>query len=214
MKVEAQLAASQECGITLREGLTVDEFFDEWPRENIEQDPIGLILCIMGGLQAPEFMVRRSGQLCHIDPECIEDTGDYVRRAQDVVQIMQGELPLTKLSDEIDIEKGVARLQIELDGKTHRWDQEVLNDWMDPTFYERFAALIAPRQCSRALLYLDAGGQDFFIAAIEPARLKQLRQLTGRDWQLIPTKAGPQAGASSGILQGLKSAWARILKRS
>lgn len=214
MKVEAQMAALRECGITLRDGITIDDLLRDWTREEMERDSFGVLLCAMGAEHGPDYLVRRSGQLCHIDPECIEDHGAYVRLARDVVEIMQGELPLKKLSDEVDIESHIARLQFELDDRLYRWELEVMNDWMDTTFYERFAALIAARGCNRRLVYLDAGGQDFFIAAIDPARLERLRQLTGRDWQLIGAIAASPQSASGGVLQRLKSAWAGIWKRS
>jgi hypothetical protein len=114
------------------------------------------LLCVLGGEVERGKFQRISDDLWHLDAECIEDNGDYVRVLERFVILAKGQLPLTALRDHVDIENGEAWVEFTLDGQPVHWDLEVDNDWLAPELYTRLQQLVESH----------AGGKKFFIVAL------------------------------------------------
>lgn len=140
------------------------------------------LLCVLGDeVERGEFQ-RISDDLWHLDAECIEDNGDYVRVLERFVILAKGQLPFTALRDHVDIENGEAWVEFKLDGQMVHWDLEVSDDWLAPELYTRLQELVAAR----------AGGKKFFIAALgqdslvcfgDAAVKEALSKLSGLEFQ-------------------------------
>lgn len=135
------------------------------------------LLCVLGGDVERGKFGRISDDLWHVDAECIEDHGDYVRLLERFVILTHGVLPLQNLRDHVDIEAGVAWVKFDLDGKTIHWDLPVSDDWMAPELYSHLQELVAARSDKR--FFITALGQDSLIGFGTAATKEKLSELSG-----------------------------------
>ena len=90
-----------------------------------------------------------------------------------------GELPLTDIQDEVDIEQNKAWLSFRLDGQEIRWEPKVNDDWIDAEILSDFAQLMKRRKTQKQLTYLDLKGQDCLIGCCTSEEFTQLKKVTG-----------------------------------
>ena len=180
--LEEQLEHLAECGIHLKPEFTVETLLESFEREKYEERAyIGAVIRLGGELEREPF-TPLSNNLFHLDTECIEGPGDYVRVATRMYDLAQGELRMENLRDHVDIENGDARLEFELDGETVQWRARVDNDWIDPEILSNFCGLLASRSTGRRYSYLDLKGQDCIIGCATEEELRRLRKLTGMNF--------------------------------
>ncbi|HWD20442.1 MAG TPA: hypothetical protein VHB20_14315 [Verrucomicrobiae bacterium] len=84
-----------------------------------------LLLCVLGGEVERGDFERISDDIWHVDAECIEDHGDYVRLVQRFAILTKGLLPLNNIRDHVAVDKGEAWVEFDLEAKpstgTWRW---------------------------------------------------------------------------------------------
>jgi len=124
MQLEQQIKLLSDCGIPLNEGVTVDDLLYSWGREEYEGQPFELLLITMGGELESRLTAREpdergtsfaSDHIWHFDTECIEGPGSYVRIAERMAVLADGDLPLENIADSVDLEQEVAWLSFTLD---------------------------------------------------------------------------------------------------
>lgn len=179
LSLEEQIQALAECGIVLRQGLTIDDLLASFNREQFVKDPFLLTLCVLGGTMEQPPYKPISEDIWHLDTECIWDGGDYVTIAERMRDLAKGNLPIRDIKDHVDIQKQSAWLSFSLDEKKIQWEAIVNEDWIDPSILTRFAELLAARESSRRFIYLDLGGQDCIIGCSSPEQLEAVKQKTG-----------------------------------
>jgi hypothetical protein len=183
VRFEQQLATLASCGIQLARGVAPEALLISFDREAIESDPYRLLLATMGGEAEDESEAGETGHPCdniwHFDTECIEEHGDYAAIARRMRELAQGELPLDDISDYVDVESGIARLEFRLGGTAYRWDAEVDADWVDPSVLTRFARLLESVGKTRRFTYIDLGGQDCLIGCATSEERAKLAKMTG-----------------------------------
>ncbi|MEW6265343.1 MAG: hypothetical protein AB1641_19870 [Thermodesulfobacteriota bacterium] len=177
--LEDQLKGLAECGIKLREGLTIQHLLSLFDRAELEAEPYILLLTVLGGELDEKPTGYASNNIWHFDTECIEDRGDYARIARRMSELAGGGLPLQKIKDFVDIDDEKAWLSFELDGKPYKWNAQVEDDWVDEKIISELAKLLAGRNTGHKFTYLDLGGQDCLIGCATPDELKKLKKLTG-----------------------------------
>ncbi len=136
------------------------------------------LLCVLGGEVERGDFQRISDDIWHLDAECIEDNGDYVRVLERFVILAKGQLSLTDLRDEVDIENEKAWVEFNLDGKPVHWDLKVNNDWLDPDLYTRLQHLVQSRSNGKKF-FIVALGQDSLISFGDAAMKDALSKLSG-----------------------------------
>jgi hypothetical protein len=183
--LEEQLQILEECGIYRRPGISVDHLLATEDRGRFEAEPFLLALVMLGSETEEPPYERLSDHVWHLDTECIEDHGSYAAIAERMRDLSQEDLPITAITDYVDLEEGVAWLEFELDGQRVHWEPEVQDDWVDPTILSRFAELLTSRGTGRRFTYLDLKGQDCVIGCSTAAQLGALRQKTGLDFQRL-----------------------------
>ena len=187
--LEERLAALATCGITPHPEVS-DELVQRaatggWVSD--EADKLLLLLCALGGESdqpgLPPGVEHLSDTIWYGDSECIEGDGSYVRIAERMRALSQGDLPLEEIEDSVE-DGDSARLAFRLDGESTRWDLECNDDWIDPEVFSRFAKLLTRRATGRRFTSIDLGGQDFLIGCATPAEREQLRKISGLrvDW--------------------------------
>jgi hypothetical protein len=140
-----------------------------------------LLLCVLGGEVERGDFERVSDDIWHVDAECIEDNGDYIRLVERFAVLTKGVLPLKNIRDYVAIDEDEAWVEFELDGKTVHWDLEVSDDWMAPELYSNLQQLVSSRSDKK--FFIMALGQDSLIAFGDAAMKQQLSDLTGLQFQ-------------------------------
>jgi len=143
-------------------------------------DWVGLLCTLGGEVERGEFQ-RISDDIWHVDAECIEDNGDYVRLVERFAILTKGLLPLKNIRDHVDIEAGEAWVEFDLDGKTIHWDLPVDNDWMAPELYSNLQELVSAR--SEKKFFIVALGQDSLVCFGDAAMKDTLSQLSGLNFE-------------------------------
>ena len=183
ISLEEQLQGLAECGISLASGVDRYLLTSLASREQYEKDPYRLLLIAMGGEaeanSAAEHVGYLSDDIWHFDSECIEDHGAYSTLAERIAVLAHGDLPLEQIEDYVDVEEGEAWLSFTLDGRHHRWQARVEDDWVDPSILSKFAALLASRNVGKRFTYIDLGGQDCLIGCATPEQSACLEARTG-----------------------------------
>lgn len=183
--LEEQLRILEECGVRRRAGVTIDQVLTSWGREQFEADPFRLAVVALGAQAEEPPYPHLSDSVWHFDTECIEGDGSYVAIAERMRDLAQGDLPLTSITDSVDIDEGIAWLEFELDGRKVHWDAEMQDDWVDAAILSRFAELLAGRKTERRFTYLDLQGQDCILGCCTSEQLATLRQKTGLDFRWL-----------------------------
>ncbi len=174
-----QLAA---LGIRRRDGISDDDLLLSLAGTMDSRADWASLLCVLGGeVERGEFQ-RISDDIWHLDAECIEDEGDYVRVLERFVILAKGRLPLTDLRDQVDIENDSAWVEFTLDGQPVHWDLEVSDDWLAPEFYTQLQELVAAHAGGKKF-FVVALGQDSLICFGDAAMKEALSKLSGLNFE-------------------------------
>ena len=184
--LDEQLRILRSCGVDLATGVDATALTSSMEPAQFEADPFRLALTMMGNEAEHAGQGGLSGFLSddiwHFDTECIEGDGSYATIAARLVTLAKGDFPLESIQDHVDIEGGNAWLGFRLDGKSHRLEAEVQDDWVDTTVLSRLAALLRERSGDgRRFTYIDLGGQDCLIGCATPDQKAQMQKQTGLD---------------------------------
>jgi hypothetical protein len=175
VSLEQQIRILSSCGINLKPGISPDSLLSSFSREAFQKDPYRLLLAVLGDESADG--PYPSDNIWHFDTECIEGQGSYVRIAQRLAAMAQGDLPLKDVADHVDLESGTAWLSFTLDGHAHKLAAQVNDDWVDPKILSELARLLESRRTTRRFTYTDLKGQDCFLGC---ATVKQRDLLASR----------------------------------
>jgi hypothetical protein len=132
MTLEDQLAKLADLGLTLDDGITVDDLLYSFGREDYEGRPFDLILFVLG-IEVEREPWGRSvcSRVWNFDTECIGATGDYVGILNRLCRVAGQPNSLTDVSDFVDIDADKAWLKYKVDGNERNWTIEVNDDWAD-----------------------------------------------------------------------------------
>lgn len=184
LPLDEQLRILSACGVNLATGVDTAALTSSLDAAQFEADPFRLALTMMGNEAVNPGQAGPSGFLSddiwHFDTECIEGDGSYTRIAARLVTLAKGAFPLESIQDHVDVEGGTAWLGFRLDGKSHRLEAEVQDDWVDTSVLSRLAALLRERSgAGRRFTYIDLGGQDCLIGCATPDQKAQMQKQTG-----------------------------------
>lgn len=168
-------------GIRRRDGVSDEDLLISLGGTMAAPVDMVLLLCVLGGEVERGKFGRISDDLWHVDAECIEDNGDYIRLLERFVILAKGALPLQNLRDHVDIEAGEAWVEFALDGQAIHWDLEVQDDWMAPELYSNLQTLVASRSDKK--FFITALGQDSLIGFGNAAMKDKLSELSGLKFQ-------------------------------
>ncbi len=178
------LAALERCGVHKRDDVSIDDVL--YSTGGTLNDPIGYpeLLCVIGGTVERGDFRPKSNDLWHFDTECIYTDGDYARIAERLACLSKGALAISNMRDYVRVDKSVAWLEFEFQGKRVHWDFEVKDDWVDTTVFRRFVELFRRIPSDAHFTYGDLGGQDFLIGFATNEQRQALTALTGVkfDW--------------------------------
>jgi len=138
MKLEEQIKKLSDIGLSLNEGVTIDDLLLSYSREEYEAAPFDLILFVYG-MEIEEKPWGRfiCDQAWNFDVEAIEDDGSYVEIVKQFHRITGKAKRIEGLQDSVDIEESHAQLQYEIDGIKRTYEPTVDNDWADAQVIEK-----------------------------------------------------------------------------
>ncbi|MBI1271216.1 hypothetical protein GC174_12355 [bacterium] len=179
LPLETQLENLSKFGIKLKQGLSVEDLLKSFDRDEYEANPYKLLLCVMGTSQEVEPYGDFSDDVYHLDTECIENQGDYVKLAEKIIRLTGGELAVTELEDEIDHNDGKARLSFKIGEHKYDWEATVNDDWLDPGILARFAMLAREHKLDKPFCCHYFEGQDCLLTCMNESDMARLTELTG-----------------------------------
>jgi hypothetical protein len=132
MKLETQLEKLAELGLSLNEGVTIDDLlYSSLDRSTFEDNPFDPILHALGIEVEREPWGRwMCDRVWNFDTECIYATGDYVNIVKRLC-LLTGNTELVDINDFFDLEANSAWLEYTIDGRNQRHAIEINDDWAD-----------------------------------------------------------------------------------
>ena len=133
MKLEDQIQKLAEVGVSLNEGVSIDDLLLSYSREEFESNPFDLILFVYGMEIEEEPWGRYfCDQAWNFDVEAIEDDGSYVEIVKNFHRLTGQARRLEDLNDRVNVEKGSAELHYVIEGLERHFKPVVDDDWADP----------------------------------------------------------------------------------
>ncbi|MFA9275758.1 MAG: hypothetical protein ACEQSE_12895 [Candidatus Aquirickettsiella gammari] len=158
LSMEQQLLELGKCGIHLNPGVTVDDLLTFQTREEYEEIPYKELIPVLGCEIQRKPYTPICDRLWMCDYERIDDHGTYSEVLIRLQKMTKSILPISNISDFVDIEKGVAWLKFDLHGRRVHWDAKVENDWLDPHIIVKFDELL---QTNRSQFRIYSNHSDF-----------------------------------------------------
>lgn len=180
--LEEQLGALAECGIRLRQGVTVSNLLERFDRKFYEAGPYKRLLPILG---EPFMRGRLSDDILLLDTECVSGNGSYVNIVTPMTRMTRGAVLLTDVRDSLDDAKAGSWVQFRLNGRTTRWAVDRDAEWIDPVILARLAALLAQRTKAIQYVFCSPGGQTALIACCTPEETTRLNLITGMEFKAL-----------------------------
>lgn len=182
------------CGLSLREGVSAEALYQprtQWEPERsvatIEKGGFESLLIAMGdegydpathvSLDPP------SDDVWYFDVEFIEGHGAYKTIVKRLCRMTRGGLSFNEIEDYVDVEEGVAWVELKSAGRTERIELTVNNDWTDPKIFLEMQERLKATGSSRRFA-MQSLGQDCLIVCQTPENLKALHRATGLRFML------------------------------
>jgi hypothetical protein len=143
--LEQMLDALAACGVSLREGASAELLVREktaidggTSRATLEKGGFESVLIAMGDeIDAPEGapVDPPSDDVWHFDVEFIEDHGAYRTIVERLCKMTHGDFRCDRVDDYVDVDAGVAWVELTRAGETERVTLRVDNDWTDERIF-------------------------------------------------------------------------------
>lgn len=181
MKLEQQLEKLAELGLSLNEGVTVDDLLYSFPREEYEEEPFRLILFMLGSFVEREPWDRAiCARAWNFDTECIYQTGDYVKIVNKLCSIANQPNLITDVEDFVNIESREAWLKYKINGKQRNWTIEVNDDWADTL---TISYIMDDIESDNYHFYSRDNGQAIILFYLDEITASQINQLSNNALQ-------------------------------
>jgi hypothetical protein len=175
--LEEQLETLAELGLSLNDGVTVDDLLYSWDRQEYENQPYNTLLFMLGSEVEREPWGRNvCDRAWNFDVECIEDTGSYVRIVENLCRVAGMPDLISDVEDFVDIENETAWLKYTIDGQQRHFNIPVENDWADP---ETVSAVMRDIERDGKRFYGKDNGQASIWFYLDQTAADKLNALTG-----------------------------------
>ena len=184
LRLEEQIQKLSELGISLNEGVSIDDLLISFSREEYEQSPYDLILFVYGiEIEVEPWGRYFSDRAWNFDVEAIEGDGSYVEIVRQFHRITGNAKRLENLFDEVDLESGRARVSYEIDGLARAMEPKIDNDWADPQAVEMIMKDLAEPGFS---FYAKDNGQASIWFYLDEDQARALDELANGIFGLRP----------------------------
>jgi hypothetical protein len=182
--VETMLAELATVGIELRPGTSSAQLTaaDTHARADIEKGGFELLLAMMGDEQFDpktfEIFEPLSDDVWHFDTEAIEAHGAYVRIVENCGRLAGDDLKFEGLRDYVDVEEGIAWVDLSCNGRSERVDLKVDNDWVDPRIFAKLQDWLEQSGSERCFA-VHGLGQDILLICKRPEQINAINRAAG-----------------------------------
>ncbi len=186
--LERMLSDLAECGIGLRDGDSVEWLYHEQTpvdplvsRKALKKGGYEAVLIALGGERLTEdhqILDGSSDDVWHFDIEFIEDHGAYVTIAERLCRMTRGDFRCEQIRDYVDVDAGIAWMELTCDGQTERLDLKVDNDWTDGKIFTYLQDRLIQTGSNRRYA-AQSLGQDMLLVCLSPGDLARLNRVTG-----------------------------------
>jgi hypothetical protein len=178
LTVEEQLHELATCGLHISPGLSVDDLFLFHSRAQMEDEPYRHLVETLGCEIEREPFTPICPGLWMCDCERIEDTGAYVRIIERLYLLSRQRLPVTDITDRVEIEENEAWVEFGLLNAKIHWSAKVEDDWMDPSVVVKFDTLLAEHTDLRIYSNHTDFGQAALFGCFTPDEFKKFARLS------------------------------------
>lgn len=203
MQLEKQIQMIGGFGFALEPGVTVEDLLYSFDREGYEAEPFDLIFFIMGvEIEREPWGRRFCKRIWNFDTECIEQTGDYVRIAEELSDVAGKPDALESITDFVDLESKTGWLKYKVSDVERHWDIEIDDDWADPivTSY-----IMDDLETDGRRFYGKDNGQASIICYLAKEEAKRLNELCHGAWSpLVPNDLETALKSKSGWMASLR----------
>ena len=176
MELEAQLQELSGLGLTLNEGVNIDDLLYSFGRDDYENRPFDLILFVLGTeVERQPWGRSFCSSVWNFDSECIYETGDYVAIVQRLCELADCKGRITDLEDFIDVESGDAWLAYKVDGNQRGYTVTLEDDWVDVSVISQAMGDI---ESDGFRFYFLENGQSMVLFYLEPSKAQRLNELS------------------------------------
>lgn len=176
--LEQQLRALADCGVSLSPEATECDLFMFHSREVHEAAPYKELIPTLGFEMERDSFAPICNRLWMCDYERVEDHGAYADVIARLQQMSEESLPISGITDHVDIEAETAWVEFDLAGSRIHWDAKVDNDWLDPYIVIKFDNLLKTHK-SPFRIYSNHTdfGQCAFFACLTPTEFVRFQKL-------------------------------------
>jgi hypothetical protein len=185
MMLQAQLDVLEECGIVPTTGVGITDLLVRFREREYETRPFRRLLIALGGEANDAARSPLSDNIWHVRAGCITGPGDYARVALRMSRLSGSSLPITEVTDEFDLRRGVAWLRFRCGGSQLEWPARIQEQWIDSRILSRFVRLLAEQEGGKRFTLLDLGGQDYLVGCSTPEQFVSLRKQTGLGFEWL-----------------------------
>ncbi len=181
-----QLEVLGKLGISLNPEVTVHNLLKEMKFSNFVSNDYLSLLIVMGCefQNSDNIWIKFSNNIWYLDTECIEDNGDYIRVAERLIAMANGELKINNLNDYIDIENKEAKVYFELNEKLYNWELVVDDDWLDMNIFSKFNDLLSELN-SHKKFYVSAIDQSILVGIFNKIQLNEINKLIDVEFEFM-----------------------------
>lgn len=177
MTLEQQLETLSKIGLSLNEGVTIDDVLYSFGREDYEKHPFDLILFVLGIEVEREPWGRAvCSRAWNFDPECISSSGDYTRIVHRLCELAGHPDALRDVSDVVNLDTGEAWVQYTINGTERHWTVDVTDDWADMAALRE---VMKDLQHDGRRFYFKDNGQAMVLFYLTASEASELNTLTG-----------------------------------
>lgn len=178
LSLEQQIKTLVDFGITLNPEATVDDLLGHYSREDYEVRPYKELIPVLGLEMERDSFEPLCSRLWMCDFERVEDHGSYVDVIERLNQMSERCLPVSAVTDFVDIEAGKAWVEFNLADSRMHWDAKVDNDWLDPHVLVRFDNLLKEHRTPFRIYSNHTDfGQCAFLACMTPSEFAGFQKL-------------------------------------
>lgn len=193
--LQSMLETAAACGISLRDGVSPDVLYRQRTRweparspATIEKGGFESLLIAMGDdpYDATTFapLDPPSDDVWHFDVEFIEDHGAYKSIVDRLCRMTNGDLSFDAVADYVDVDVGVAWVEVSSAGRRERIELTVDNDWTDPKIFSEMQERLKATGSVRRFA-MHGLGQDCLIVCQTQDNLTALNRATGLRFRVM-----------------------------
>ena len=187
LPLSIQLEHLERMGIVVNEGVSEADIVSADGRAALEARPYDRLIRALAHEIEREPFTPKADRLWMCDPELIAAPGDYTEVLRRLERLTGGALGLTQITDDVNLDAGIAWVQFQHGGRVVRWHMRVEDDWLDPVVLARYQRLLIDARASVRLYADDEGAsQSMMLAAFTPEQKALFDEMSRIRLELVP----------------------------